>query len=56
MWSFHFIFKILAQPWTISTMKAGLLSDPIERGGPYLGIISLKRAFITSRAFAVCEG
>jgi hypothetical protein len=34
-------------------MKTGPFSDPIERGSPYLGIISLKRAFITSHAFSV---
>jgi hypothetical protein len=26
-----FYFKILGRPWTIFAMKAGLLSDPLER-------------------------
>jgi hypothetical protein len=32
------------------------LSDLIEKGSPYLGIISLKKAFITFCAFSVCGG
>jgi hypothetical protein len=52
-YSFHFIFKSLAMTWTISTTKAGPLSDAIERGHPYLGIISLKRDFTTSCASSV---
>jgi hypothetical protein len=56
VWSFHFIFKILARPYTISATKAWPLSDLIERGSPFLGTTSLKRAFITFHAFSVCGG
>jgi hypothetical protein len=50
------MFKIVTRPWTISAMKAGPLSDLIERGSLYLGVISLKRVFTTSHGFSVCVG
>jgi hypothetical protein len=39
-----------------SATKAGPLSDPMEMGIPYLGVISFSEAWITSWAFFVQVG
>ena len=36
--------SILDKVWIISDTKAVSLSDPMERGSPYLGIMSLSKA------------
>ena len=45
MWSFHLTLSVLNKVWFISDTKAGSLSDPMERGSPYLRIVSLSRAW-----------
>ena len=55
-WSFHFIPKVLFTVCLMSAMKADPLSLWIVEGRPYLGIMSLRRAFVTSDAFSVLVG
>ena len=56
VWSFHLTPGVLDKVWIISVPKAGLSLDPMERGRPYLGIMSLSRALVTSHAHSVHVG
>ena len=45
--------RVLDKVWIISDTKGGLLPDPMERGSPYLGIMSLSKGLATSYARSV---
>ena len=53
---FHLIFTALQTSGSNSATDAGLLSDPILRGNPNLGIMSLSKNRATSFAFSVLVG
>ena len=54
--NFHFVPRAWASPCIIWLTKAGLLSEPILTGSPYLGTISFKIFLATTIAVSLLVG
>lgn len=52
---FHTIFNSLVSFWVVSSTNAGPLPQPMIKGSPYLGIISLSNTVQASVAVSLLE-